>query len=90
MVFGLSLTCPYGQAGQHRCSFEVEKATLQQAQWVMVGPVSAHRDCHAELLGMGADSAHSAGYRAPLLCFRALFTYEGNSNDIRVAGTGGE
>lgn len=22
--------------------------------------------------------------------FRALFTYEGNSNDIRVAGTGGE
>lgn len=22
--------------------------------------------------------------------FRALFTYEGNSNDVRVAGTGGE
>lgn len=25
-----------------------------------------------------------------VFCFRALFTYEGNSNDIRVAGTGGE
>lgn len=25
-----------------------------------------------------------------VFCFRALFTYEGNSNDIRVAGTGGK
>ncbi|XP_014386032.1 PREDICTED: drebrin-like protein isoform X2 [Myotis brandtii] len=87
-VFGPSLTCPYGQAGQHRCSFRAEKATLRQAQRVTVGPVLAHRDCHAELSGMTADSALGAGYRAPLLCFRALFTYEGNSNDIRVAGTG--
>lgn len=37
-----------------------------------------------------ADSTQRTGYRACLSCFRALFTYEGNSNDIRVAGTGGE
>ena len=41
----------------------------------------------------GAEEAQSPGCcsQSPLAfpC-RALFTYEGNSNDIRVAGTGGE
>lgn len=42
---------------------------------------------------VGAEKAQSPECRSPSpLVFpcRALFTYEGNSNDIRVAGTGGE
>ena len=41
---------------------------------------------------LGAEEAQSPESALSPLVFpcRALFTYEGNSNDIRVAGTGGE
>ena len=42
--------------------------------------------------GCGKGRWHPAHWlqSSPVFCFRALFTYEGNSNDIRVAGSGGE
>lgn len=49
--------------------------------WGLVGPM---------WLSRSAPGRCGKGHRACLFCFRALFTYEGNSNDIRVAGTGGE
>lgn len=59
----------------------------------MCGPPGGH--CEPMVGGLGCPEGgigvcwptHPPPFRLP---FRALFTYEGNSNDLRVAGSGGE